>query len=100
VTVPFGLSLLLMGLGLRLWSLRTLLQEGVSEESIWMPEKQKTYTDRGPYRFLSHPAYVGSMLAISGAGVAALGWCGAVLALPAWPFFALRIHQENKLRWP
>jgi len=100
MTLWIGLALIWLGLSLRWWALRELLVAGVSEESIWVPERQKLYVETGPYRFLNHPAYVGSLMSISGFGMAALGWGGMVLSLPAWPFFAMRIHQENSLRWP
>ena len=85
---------------LRWWALNELLKSGISEESIWEPQRQPVYIESGPYRWLRHPAYLGSMLSLSGFGISALGWGGVVLALPAWPFFALRIYQENELRCP
>jgi len=99
VTLWIGLALVWLGIGLRWWAIRELLLAGIHEEDIWVPERQKVYTNRGPYQFLSHPAYVGSLAVLAGAGIACLGWGGAVLALPSWPFFALRIHEENQLRW-
>lgn len=93
-----GLVMLLGGLGLRAWALKTLLAAGLTHAEILEVALPKTYTADGPYRWLDHPAYVGSLLVIAGAGVMALGPGGAVLALAAWPFFASRIHGENRLR--
>lgn len=96
----FSLGLLGLGLGLRLWALRSLQGAGMTSQQILSIERPARFIETGPYRFLQHPAYVGSLLVIAGGGGLALGPAGFVLALPAWPFFASRIHEENRLRCP
>ena len=86
------------GVLLRVWAISELKAVGVTMEQFFIPARPERYTDRGPYRLMKHPAYVGTFLFLSGAGLAALGWGGVTLALPAWPFFALRIYQENQCR--
>lgn len=89
--------MVVVGLGMRVWAYWTLRGAGMPVEQWYVPERPKALVRRGPYRWLRHPAYVGSLLWFAGAGVACLGWGGAVVALPAWPFFALRMYQERPL---
>ena len=93
-----GVVLAVVGLVLRWWAYRTLTEAGLPYSGFMEPQRPTEYTEEGPYRWVRHPAYVGSLLLIAGVGIVGLGWGGAVLALPAWPLFALRIHQENRLR--
>lgn len=51
----------------------------------------------GVYRYMDHPAYAGSLLLMAGAGIACLGWGGAILALAAWPFYRVRSIEEDRL---
>ena len=86
------------GMGLRAWALRVLMKSGLTVRQ-WnrgepLPEGFRLVR-QGPYRFVKHPAYLGSMLIIAGAGILSLGLGGWVLGLAAWPFFADRICREN-----
>jgi protein-S-isoprenylcysteine O-methyltransferase Ste14 len=90
-----GLLLVWIGFSMRTWALATLLREGISEEDIAVPKQPKQWTTKGPYRWMRHPAYWGSLCVLSGAGIGFLGWGGFVLALPAWPFFAARMAEEK-----
>jgi protein-S-isoprenylcysteine O-methyltransferase Ste14 len=55
------------------------------------------YVTNGVYR-LRHPAYIGAILMIAGAGILVFGWSGAALVIPAWPFYADRIYREERIR--
>jgi len=93
----------LLGFALRLWSWLALDRAGLSEDQKLRVQRPPRYSESGPYQIVQHPAYWGSMLVISGAGMMGWGWQGMLLALPAWPFFASRIAEENRLRtqpWP
>lgn len=96
--MSLGIALVVVGLMLRWWSWHVLRRVGLSYNGMMEPVRPTSYTNAGPYRVMRHPAYVGSMLVLSGLGIVWLGWGGWVLCLPAWPLFALRIHQENQLR--
>ena len=72
MTLWIGVVLAGVGLGLRLWALRALLAAGLSEHQILSPARPASYTDEGPYLFLDHPAYWGSLLFLAGIGVANL----------------------------
>lgn len=91
-----GATLIALGMALRGWSLRTLIHAGISAQAWSMPEQPAQIVCDGPYRWLRHPAYLGSLGVIAGVGVLALGWGGATLALAAWPFYAGRMALENQ----
>ncbi len=60
---PAGLVLQAMGLGLRIWSMRTL---GASySRTLRTAGEQGVVTD-GPYRLIRHPGYAGSLLTWTG----------------------------------
>jgi protein-S-isoprenylcysteine O-methyltransferase len=60
---PFGLGLELAGLGLRAWSMRTL---GESYSRTLRVQGAQQVIDRGPYRFVRHPGYAGSLMIWTG----------------------------------
>jgi protein-S-isoprenylcysteine O-methyltransferase Ste14 len=59
--------------------------------------RPRIYLRDGIFR-LRHPAYIGNLLSIAGAGCAALDWGGLALAFAAWPFYANRILHEELIR--
>ena len=95
-----GLSVFLVGLGLRRWALRELRKAGiVTLLQLAVPAVPRFYTSRGPYRFLRHPCYLGSYLVLAGLGLAIFGaWAGAALCLPAMPHYNQRKLQEEERR--
>jgi protein-S-isoprenylcysteine O-methyltransferase Ste14 len=64
---PLGLGILLAGLALRAWSMQTLSD---AYSRTLRVTNQQSVTDRGPYRQIRHPGYLGSLLV----------WCGFALA--------------------
>lgn len=62
-TAPLGLGLEVAGLGLRAWSMRTL---GRSYSRTLRVERAQQVVDRGPYRFVRHPGYAGSLMIWTG----------------------------------
>jgi protein-S-isoprenylcysteine O-methyltransferase Ste14 len=60
---PFGVGLQALGLGLRWWSMRTL---GRSYTRTLRTEDEQHVVDTGPYAFVRHPGYAGSMLIWTG----------------------------------
>lgn len=63
----------------------------------WMICLPSTWLADGIFR-LRHPAYIGVGMEISGAGMVALDWWGAVLVFAAMPFYADRILREESIR--
>jgi|tagenome__1003787_1003787.scaffolds.fasta_scaffold20956183_3 protein-S-isoprenylcysteine O-methyltransferase Ste14 len=71
-----GASLALVGIGLRVWAVRTL-GRFFEREVVVDPEQPLVRT--GPYRWVRHPAYAGNLLTWFGVGVAIGSWLGAFL---------------------
>lgn len=66
---PAGVALEAAGLSLRAWSMRTLRS---SYSRTLRSDDQQRVIDRGPYRFVRHPGYLGSLLTWTGCSVASL----------------------------
>jgi protein-S-isoprenylcysteine O-methyltransferase Ste14 len=64
---PLGLAIEATGLGVRLWSMRTL--RGSYSRTLRTTTEQHVITD-GPYRLIRHPGYLGSILIWAGCTVA------------------------------
>jgi protein-S-isoprenylcysteine O-methyltransferase Ste14 len=62
-TAPWGLGLEVAGLGLRSWSMRTL---GNSYTRTLRVEGAQRVVATGPYRFVRHPGYAGSLMIWTG----------------------------------
>ena len=89
-----GLAMILVGIALRFWavaSLRTFFSYTVQIK------EGHHVVETGPYRFVRHPAYAGSLLTIVGVGFALQSW-GAVLliAVVFWAAFGYRIRVEER----
>ena len=91
--------MVVVGLALRWWSIDTLRKAGVTLEEALRVRKPRSVANTGPYRYLTHPSYWGSLLVMAGFGVMAFGPAGALLALPAWPFYKSRMLAEEDLLW-
>jgi protein-S-isoprenylcysteine O-methyltransferase Ste14 len=89
-----GLVIMVAGIAFRLWAVGTLRSFFSYTVQI---KKEHRVVQSGPYRFVRHPAYAGSLLTIVGAGFALQSW-GAILAVVG--VFALtfgyRIRVEER----
>jgi protein-S-isoprenylcysteine O-methyltransferase Ste14 len=92
---PLGVLVLVAGMVLRVWSMQTLAE---SYSRTLRVTNQQTVTERGPYRRVRHPGYLGSLLVWTGfaltSGSAAV--VAAVVALVA-PAYVHRIEAEERL---
>jgi protein-S-isoprenylcysteine O-methyltransferase Ste14 len=88
-----GLMILLAGLLLRGWSIKTL---GEYFTVRVMVSAEQPVISVGPYGLLRHPSYAGLMLACTGLGLAAANWAG-LTAMVMLPLAAVvwRIHSEE-----
>lgn len=88
-----GIVILVSGLVLRGWSIRTL---GDYFTGIVMVSADQPVITAGPYRVLRHHSYTGFLLACAGFGLAAANWvaAAAMVLLPLAVFF-WRIHAEE-----
>jgi protein-S-isoprenylcysteine O-methyltransferase Ste14 len=88
-----GMVLLLGGLVLRWWSIRTL--GGYFTGAVMVSSDQPVIA-AGPYRLLRHPSYTGLLLACAGTGLASANWVAAAVMV-VLPLVAVlwRIHAEE-----
>jgi protein-S-isoprenylcysteine O-methyltransferase Ste14 len=63
IAAPAGLGLQVLGLGIRAWSMRTL---GRSYTRTLRTEDTQQVVDSGPYAWVRHPGYAGSLLIWTG----------------------------------
>lgn len=73
--VTAGITLILGGLGLRWYAIRVLGRYFTREVAV-QPDQQ--VVQRGPYRFIRHPAYAGTLLTLLGIGLAMTNWASIV----------------------
>ena len=53
--------------------------------------------DRGPYRWIRHPAYLGQWLILAACGLSTSPQMGGLIAIAAIPILGLRIRAEEQL---
>lgn len=88
-----GCALMFVGMALRDWSVRTLAEFFTIDVAI---HPDQTLIRSGPYRWLRHPSYTGSLLTFYGFGVALGSWLSLlVIAVPVTAVFIRRIHVEE-----
>lgn len=94
VAFAIGLVILVAGLVLRGWAIKTL--GGYFTAAVRVSTDQPVVS-AGPYRVLRHPSYTGLLLAMAGVGLASANWVG----LTGMVVFTLagllwRIHAEER----
>jgi protein-S-isoprenylcysteine O-methyltransferase Ste14 len=73
-----GLAITVFGIGFRAWAVLTL---GRFFTMTVMITSNQTVVSSGPYRWLRHPAYTGSILTLIGFPLALGTWVGALFVL-------------------
>jgi protein-S-isoprenylcysteine O-methyltransferase Ste14 len=95
VTAWVGVSLGASGFALRLWSL-LLLRERFTRTLLIQSEHQ--IERRGPYRFIRHPGYLGSLLCLNGIGLASGNTLVVIVSIFATGgAYWYRIHVEDAM---
>ena len=77
-TLLLGVAIACLGTVLRAWSILTL---GTFFRRDVMVETGQAVIRKGPYRWLRHPSYTGTLVSTFGLALAFGSWVGAVLAL-------------------
>jgi protein-S-isoprenylcysteine O-methyltransferase Ste14 len=89
-----GLVLMAAGIFLRQWAIFVLGRFFTVDVRI---HPDQTVIDRGPYRWVRHPAYTGLVLFFVGVGLALGNWASLiVLALVPTAGLLVRIHSEER----
>lgn len=89
-----GLTMMLAGLLLRWWSVRTLAQSFTVDLAI---RPGQALIRSGPYRWVRHPSYTGALLTVVGFGVALGHPAALVVILPITAAFLWRIRIEERM---
>jgi protein-S-isoprenylcysteine O-methyltransferase len=90
-----GCALMLLGMPLRWWSVRTLAQFFTIDVAI---REGHRLIRGGPYRLLRHPSYTGALMTFWGFGLALGHWSSLlVLIVPVTAAFLWRIRIEERV---
>jgi protein-S-isoprenylcysteine O-methyltransferase len=89
-----GVSVGVAGLAIRVWSMRVLGRDYT--RSLRTRESQSVI-ERGPYRLVRHPGYVGSILVWVGSRLAVNWLVAAATALALLLVYAYRISAEEQM---
>jgi len=89
-----GLAMIVLGIAFRFWAVASL--RSFFSYTVQIKEGHRVI-ESGPYRFVRHPAYAGSLLTMVGVGFALQSW-GAVLLIAAvfLAVFGYRIQVEER----
>ena len=88
-----GITIMLMGMTLRFWSVVTL---GAAFRTTVETHRDQKVVSHGPYKLVRHPSYSGWILICCGYGIALQNWLSLLIAV-ILPLVALlyRIHLEE-----
>jgi protein-S-isoprenylcysteine O-methyltransferase Ste14 len=90
-----GLAISLGGIGLRIWA--TVILGEFYTRTLLVQENQSV-VQRGPYRFIRHPGYLGVILMWTGAGLATNNWIVTlVILLTLCMAYLYRIQTEEAM---
>jgi protein-S-isoprenylcysteine O-methyltransferase len=89
-----ALVIFLAGIAIRLYSIIYLGKFFTANVAIAADHK---LIDTGPYKFVRHPAYTGSLLTFLGFGLFFCNWASlAIMVVPVYAAFLWRIHVEEQ----
>jgi protein-S-isoprenylcysteine O-methyltransferase Ste14 len=89
-----GIVLMCAGIGIRQWAVVVLGRFFTVDVRV---QPGQTVVDRGPYRWVCHPAYTGLILTFVGIGLALGNWAAlAVLAVVPTVGLVVRIRFEER----
>jgi protein-S-isoprenylcysteine O-methyltransferase Ste14 len=91
-----GLVIVWIGLGLRVWAIRTL--GAAFRTTVEVDQGQRVVTE-GPYHWVRHPSYTGLLLITVGFGIAFASWLFRVLCavLPSLSLLRRTKVEESEL---
>lgn len=90
-----GIVLIWFGILFRFWSINTL---GKYFRTVVLIQDDHKIIEDGPYAYLRHPAYTGSVITFVGIGLAMTSWASLIiLIISILAGYFWRIHVEEKL---
>lgn len=92
--VAVGIALIIFGLSIRVWAIRTL---GILFTATVQISEGHRLVREGPYRLVRHPSYLGAFLATLGCAVLLQSWVGLALAAALMLLaYSIRIKVEEE----
>jgi protein-S-isoprenylcysteine O-methyltransferase Ste14 len=89
-----GIGLMLAGIAFRWWAIAVLGKSFTFDVAVQSGQK---VVDSGPYRYIRHPSYTGTLLTQLGIGLALGNWAGMLALLVCVAIaYAYRISVEEK----
>lgn len=89
-----GVAVGAAGLGVRIWSMRVL---GRDYTRSLRTRREQTIVDRGPYRTIRHPGYLGSILVWTGNRLAVNWLIALITAVLLITVYCYRINAEEHM---
>jgi len=90
-----GIVVALLGLGFRVWSMSVL---GKFYTRTLRVTESQSIVRAGPYRFIRHPGYLGSILIWSGVAASTTNWIVLLIVLIVmFGVYVYRIQSEEKM---
>ena len=89
-----GVTVGVLGLLVRIWSMRVL---GRDYTRSLRTRAEQTVIDRGPYRTIRHPGYLGSILVWTGSRLAVNWAIGIVTGIVLTLVYCYRINAEERM---
>jgi len=80
VLITIGVTLVIVGLGVKLWAARTLGSDAYYWHNFFDPENARGPVSTGPYRYVSNPMYTIGYLQMYGLALITASWPGMVAA--------------------
>ena len=88
-------AFLLFGIILRVWSIRHLGRFFTVQVSV---RPDQTIVDTGPYKYIRHPSYTGSLLALLGVGLLTFNLAGCLLIVTCvFMAYVFRMRVEEQV---
>ena len=91
-----GLATMFGGTAFRVWAIWVL---GKHFTATVRTSQAQALIQRGPYRFVRHPSYLGAFLAILGCAILLQAWTGAMVAAAAmgYAYYRRIVAEESAL---
>ncbi|MCB0557665.1 MAG: isoprenylcysteine carboxylmethyltransferase family protein [Lewinellaceae bacterium] len=94
VAMAVGMTLILAGVGIRIWAIRTL---GAFFTATVQIKGEHRLVREGPYRLVRHPSYLGAFMATLGCAILLQSWVGLLLAAALMLLaYSIRIKVEEE----
>ena len=95
VTAWLGVFIALCGLALRLWAVMRLRERYTRTLLV---QHQHAIELSGPYRWVRHPGYLGSLLFLNGVALSSGNWIALLLSVPVtFAAYGYRIKVEDEM---